>query len=358
MVAGVKRFIAAERGQAYTGGRMRRTASRFGRRSFLRGGLALTSLGLLAGCGIAPSVTHRPKVRRIGFLYSRSAGDPPIEGFRQGLRDLGYAEGRDIAIEFRFAEGQSERFPALAAELAEANVEVIVDRPADAARAAGQAAPSTPIVLAGGGGDPVGTGLIAGFARPGGNITGVSTASVDHVAKWLELLQGAVPGLSRVATLSDPRTPITAAHLREVERAAGTLRLHLQSLDLGEPDDLAPAFSVMEQGRAEGLVLLPGGRAGVQIPQIAGLAAAHGLPAIAEGREFAASGGLMAYGADEIALARRSAAFVDKVLKGTKPADLPMERPTVFEFVLNHRAARALGLTIPQSVLAQATEII
>jgi putative ABC transport system substrate-binding protein len=330
---------------------------RVSRRQVVHGAGAV-GLGLLAGCGRLPWQAAQPvRVWRIGYL--EPASEPTwFEAFRAALVELGYVEGQNLSIENRFAEGQPERLPGLAAELAALNVELLVARGAGAALAAADAAPATPIVLGSGGGDAVGSGLIDSFARPGGNITGVNTASVDIAAKWLELLKEAVPTLSRVALLSDPTAPVTHAHLREMERAAATLGIQLQALNLGAPEEVTGAFSAMQQEHAEGLVLLPGGRAGPQRSRIAALALTNGWPAASEWREFAVSGGLLAYGTNVTDLVRRAAVFVDKILKGAKPADLPMERPMLFELVINLKTAQALGLTIPPHVLAQATQLI
>jgi putative tryptophan/tyrosine transport system substrate-binding protein len=327
------------------------------RRQFvLVGGVA--GLGLLAGCGRWPWQAARPvRVPRIGYLEPASERTW-FDAFRAALGELGYVEGQSLSIEYRSAEGQPERLPGLATELAVSNVELVVARGSAAALAAADAAPATPIVLGSGGGDAVGTGLIASFARPGGNITGVNTASVDIAAKWLELLKEAVPTLSRVAVLSDPTPPVTSAHLTEIERAAATLGVRLQALSLGAPEELTGAFSAMQQEHAEGLVLLPGGRAGPQRSRIAALALTNGLPSVSEWREFAAGGGLLAYGTNVTDLLRRAAVFVDKILKGAKPADLPVERPMRFDFVINLKTAQALGLTIPHEILLQVTEVI
>jgi putative tryptophan/tyrosine transport system substrate-binding protein len=330
---------------------------RVSRRQVVHGAGAV-GLGLLAGCGRLPWQAAQPvRVWRIGYL--EPASEPTwFEAFRAALVELGYVEGQNLSIENRFAEGQPERLPSLAAELAALNVELVVARGSAAALATADTAPATPIVLATGGGDAVGSGLIASFARPGGNITGVNTASVDIAAKWLELLKEAVPTLSRVALLSDPHAAVTNAHLTEMERAAATLGVELQALNLGAPEQLTGAFSAMQQEHAEGLVLVPGGRAGPQRSRIAALALTYGLPAVSEWRDFAAGGGLLAYGTNVTDLVRRAAVFVDKILKGAKPADLPMERPMRFDFVINLKTAQALGLTIPHHVLLQATEVL
>ena len=325
------------------------------RRQFVQGA-GVAGLGLLAGCGRLPGQAPA-QAWRIGYL-NQSFDGPQTDGLREGLRDLGYVEGQNLVIEYRFAEGQLERLPSLAAELAASHPALIVANGSVAPRIASEAAPGMPIVIAGGGGAPIETGLIAGFAQPGGNITGVITASADIAAKWLELLRETLPTLSRVALLSDPTVNITVVHLREMERAAAILGVRLQSLNLGEPAELPDAFTAMQQGHAEGLILLPGGRAGAQRSRIAELALAQRLPAVSEWREFAEAGGLIAYGTNSANLSRRAATFVDKILKGAKPADLPVERPMRFDLVINAKTAQALGLTIPQHVLLQVTEVI
>ena len=319
-------------------------------------GASVVGLGLLAGCGRLPGQAQAP-AWRIGYLHQSFDG-PQTDGLRQGLRDLGYVEGQNLVVEYRFAEGRLERLPALAAELVGFQPVLIAANGSIAPRVVSDAAPSMPIVISGGGGAPVELGLVAGFARPGGNITGVITASVDIAAKWLEMLREALPGLSRVALLSDPTADISVVHVREIERAAVILGVQVQSLSLGDPAELPALFATIQQAPADGLILLPGGRAGAQRSRIAELALAHHLPAVSEWREFAEAGGLMAYGADAVNLSYRAATFVDKILKGAKPADLPVERPMHFEFVINLKSAQTLGLALPQRVLLQATEII
>jgi putative tryptophan/tyrosine transport system substrate-binding protein len=324
-------------------------------------GAGAVGLGLVAGCGRWPWQAQAPpagSVHRIGLLDQSSADDPYTLTFWEALGDLGYTEGHNLVVESRFAAGNLQQLPALAAELAASNVELIVAMGNASANAAREAAPQIPIVVARGGGDPVGAGRITSFARPGGNVTGVVTATVEIAAKWLELLKEAVPAISRVALLADHLNETTDAHLREIARAAESLQVRLQSLGLDEPEALTAAFTAMQQEHAEALVLVPGGRASLQASRIAALALAHGLPAVAEWRTFTVAGGLMSYGPSRVDLARRAASFVDRILKGAKPADLPVERPMRFDFVINATTAQALRLTIPQHVLLQATEVI
>jgi putative tryptophan/tyrosine transport system substrate-binding protein len=322
-------------------------------------GAGAVGLGLLAGCGRWPGQAPAPeRVPRIGYLDVLGADDPYAAQLWEGLRDLGYHKGQNLVVESRFADGKPEQLPLLAAELAGLNLELIAASGVTAAKAASEAAPRTPVVIVRGGGDAVGTGLIASFARPGANVTGVVTASTDLIGKWLELLGEVLPRISRVAVLSDPTNETTDAHLNALARAAAHQQVRLQYLDVDEPQVLASAFAAMDQEHAEALILVPGSRATRQRSRIAALALAHGLPAVAEWRDFTADGGLMNYGASSADLVRQAATFVDKILKGAKPADLPVERPMRFDFVINLRTAQALGLTIPPHVLLQATEVI
>jgi putative ABC transport system substrate-binding protein len=326
------------------------------RRRLLQGGLVLAGLGALSACGIRLPFMPRPaRIPQIGYLSIDSDG-PRTDAFRQGLRDLGYIEGQSILVEFRFAESRPERVPELAAELARLPLDLIVASPAPAARAASDAAPTLPIVVANG--DPVGSGLIPSLARPGGNITGVTSGGIEITAKWLDLLKQAVPAISRVAVLSDPTVHISEPAVNEAERATRTLGLHPQIIWVRDPADLEGAFAAMRTGQADALVALPGGTVASHHVRIAGLAVANRLPAIATWRDFAANGGLLSYGANGLEGEHRAATHVDKILKGASPADIPMEQPTKFDFAINLKTAQALGLTIPQSVLQQATEII
>jgi putative tryptophan/tyrosine transport system substrate-binding protein len=330
------------------------------RRQFVQGA-GLASAGLLAGCGRLPWQAQAPgRVHRIGYLdwEQPSADDSDTLAFWEALRDLGYTEGQNLVVESRVAAGNLEQLPTLAAELVASNVELIVAMGNASANAAREAAPRTPIVWARGGGDPVGTGRIASYARPGGNITGVVTASVDLAGKWLDLLKETVPALSRVALLADPLNETTDVFLRELAGAAELLQIRLQFLELDDPEALTAAFSAMRQEHAEALVLVPGGRASPQRARIVALALANGLPAVTEQRRFTVAGGLMSYGPSRADMARRAAGLVDRILQGAKPADLPVEQPMRFDFVINLQTAQALGLTIPPHILAQATEVI
>jgi len=331
------------------------------RRRFLRGSLALAGLGLLSGCGLLPLPGQQPvRVPRIGFLTSGSlASDAAlIEAFRHGLSELGYVEGQSVVIEYRYGEGKTERYPALVTELAERDVEVIVVGGATATRAAKQVTTLIPIVMVNVT-DPVALGLVASLARPGANLTGLSNLAPELGAKRLELLRESVPQLARVAVLGDPSSPSHAPQWRQTESAARSLGVQVQSVEVREPNpDFAGAFSAITQYRADALLTLAQPLIEVYWEQIVDFTATQRMPAIFQRREFVETGGLMSYAANIPELYRRAATFVDKILKGTKPADLPVEQPTKFDLVINLKAAQVLGLTLPQSVLLQATEVI
>lgn len=324
------------------------------RRRFLSGGLALTCLGLLTGCGTMQMPGQRASsVRRIGYLEA-GTNIPRIHELRAGMHELGYVEGQTHSIEYRNAEGSLERLPALAAELVELRVEVIVGSNNPAFIAASQATSTIPIVAAGG--NIVATGLVTNVARPGGNITGVSTNATELYGKWVDLLKEAVPGLSRLAAIVDLTT---GGGLRWVEPAARTLRLRLTPYDLRDLNQLPTVLSMAKDDGADGLAIVSGGVLGGAVnPSIGTEVLRVRLPAIAESQYFALNGGLMAFGANTAEFARRSATYVDKILRGARPGDLPIEQPNIFDLAVNLRTAQALGLNMPQSVLAQATEII
>ncbi len=324
------------------------------RRRFVQNGLALAGLGLLAGCGITlPQAQQRARVPRLGYL-ALSAGIFAGE-FHQGLRELGYVEGQNILIEWRFAEGREERLPELAAELVRLQVDVIVTQGVE--EAARQATSTIPIVMATSA-DPVATGAVASLAHPGGNVTGLTAAGPELGPKRLELLKEALPGVSRVAVLWDSSDRGKAVEMRGIEAAARTLGVQVQSLEVRGPDDFEAAFEAATDGRAEALMPLRSPLIAFQRSRIVDLAAMNRLPAMYSGREFVDAGGLMSYGPNQTDSFRRAATYVDKILKGAKPADLPVERPTKFELVINLKTTQALGLAIPQSVLIQATDVI
>ncbi len=323
------------------------------------GGIILAlALGILAAPPAADAQQPQ-KTPRIGVLGGVSPeGSPPPYALRQGLREVGYVEGQNIALEWRWAHGRPERFTDLAAELAALKVDVIVAGNPAAISAAKNATSTIPIIMVLAT-DPVGEGFVTSLARPGGNITGLTiNAGPEIFGKHLELLKEAVPRASRVAVLWNPNNPMHHLALRETEGAARALRVKLQILEARKPDDFDSAFSAMTRERAGALLVLPEALFFLHRTRIADLAARSRLPAVYGVREHAEVGGLMAYGASITGLWRRAATYVDKILKGAKPADLPVEQPTRFELVLNLKAAKALGLTFPQSILIRADQVI
>ena len=299
------------------------------------------------------------KIPRIGFIggASRSAGSARIDAFRQGLRELGYVEGKKIVIEWRYAEGKLDRLPALAAELVRLKVDIIVSAGPTVTRAAKEATVTIPIVM-GFDDDPVGSGFVASLARPGGNITGLATLAPELSGKQLELLKEIVPRLSRVAVLESSTHPGTAQSLKEMELAAGALKVQLQYLDILDPKDIETAFGAASKGRADAVLVLTSVVTISQRKQIVELAVKNRLPAIYNTVEWVEAGGLMTYGPSITDLFRRAATYVDKLLKGRTPADLPVEQPMKFEFIVNLKAAKAIGLTIPPNVLVRADKVI
>ena len=303
------------------------------------------------------------KVPRIGYLSAThlSGESSRLDGFRQALRDLGYADEKNIVVEYRFAEGKFDRLPELAAELVRLKVEVIVTTGAPATRAAQQATRTIPLVMTVVG-DPIKSGFVASLARPGGNITGLTQISPQLSGKRLELLKEAFPKISRVAVFVDPA--VTAQQLsgslkQETQMAAEALGIKLQFLELGDPNpDLDGAFRRATSQRAGALIILPGPVLLLHRKRIVDFAAKSRLPAIYPHGEFVEAGGLMFYGPDFVDLYRRAATYVDKILKGRKPADLPVEQPTKFEFIINLKAANQIGLMIPPNVLARADRVI
>ena len=324
----------------------------------MAGIIILLTMALLAA-PLAAEAQAPAKVPRIGFLTARSPTDLPhhLEAFRQGLRELGYVEGQTIAIEYRFGEGRPERLPGLAAELVGLKVDLIVTGAPPAPEAAKQATSTIPIVVAVTG-DLVAEGLVASIARPGGNITGLAAMSPELVGKQLELLKEIAPEVSRVAILQNPNNHAHPSVLQQAEGAARALGVQLHILPARTAPEIEAAFAEVRRQRAGGLLVLRDGVFFSRRTQIAALAAKGRLPAIYGIREEAEAGGLMAYGASLPHMFRRAATYVDKILKGAKPADLPVEQPTRFELVINLWTARALGLTIPRSVLSLADEVI
>ena len=322
-------------------------------------------LGTLAGgllaAPLAAGAQQAAKVPRIGWLGANpAAGRHLREAFLQGLRDLGYVEGRNVVIEYRFAEGKLERYPALAAELVALKVEVIVAPITPSVLAAKQATRTIPIVFVSVG-DPIADGLVTSLARPDGNVTGLSTFAADLVGKRLEQLTQAVPGVSRVAVLRQPGGLADRTEkdmLKGAEVAARALGVQLQFVEARGPADLDRAFSDMTKARAGALTVLTGNVFFIERRRLVNLAAKNRLPAVFSSKDFVVAGGLMSYGPDPADTFRRAASYVDRILKGTKPGDLPVEQPTKFELVINLKTAKALGLTIPPSLLQRADQVI
>ena len=316
---------------------------------------------LLALAVVAPPLPAEAqqarKAPRLGLLWPDSGPSPRVEAFRQGLRELGYTEGKTIVIEYRFAEGKRDRLPELAAELVRLQVDVIVALSTLAAQPAKKATTTIPIVTVSG--DPVGTGLVASLAHPGGNVTGLTIFSPDLAGKRLELLKEVVPQLARAAVLWDSDGPSKVIEFREANATAPALGVELQSLEVRAPHpDLEGAFGAARRGRAQGLVVLGNPLTLTYRRQIVGMALRDRLPSIFDSPEYAEIGGLMSYGPNFNDLFRRAAMFVDRILKGAKPADLPIAQPTTFELIVNLKTAKALGLTVPQSVLVRADQVI
>ena len=314
----------------------------------------------LTVCGAVATAQQPTKIPRLGYLAGApvSANAPRREAFRQDLRELGHVEGKNIIIEYRSADGKLERLPALAAELVRLKVDIIVTAGPIPTRAAKAATSTIPIVMTQDP-DPVGNGFVASLARPGGNITGLSTLAPELSGKRLEILKETIPKLSRVAVVGTSTFPGIAQALKEIELVAGAFGVKLQYLDVLEPKDIETAFRAAGKGRAEAiLMMVAGGVASAHRTEIVKLAVKSRLPAIYERAEFVEAGGLMTYGVNFTDLDRRAATYVDKILKGRKPADLPVEQPMKFEFVVNLKAAKAIGLTIPPNVLVRANKVI
>jgi putative ABC transport system substrate-binding protein len=316
------------------------------------------SLGAAVAWPLAVHAQPR-KVWRIGMLDTTSSAlnAANVDAFRQGLRQLGYIEGQNLVIDYRSADGRIERFPELAAEMVRLNVDVIVTRGTPTALAAKNATAVIPIVMAASG-DPVGPGIVASLARPGGNITGLSAFVTDLVKKRIELLREVFPPIARIALLDNMRNASVPAQWEELKTAARTLGIEPQLLDIRRPEDLERAFEAARTQRADALAV---GNDSVVIAsrrQVGELAVKHRLPTVYATREFVDSGGLLSYAVHYPDLYRRAATYVDKIFKGTKPADLPVEQPTRFELVINLKAAKAIDLEIPPILLARADEVI
>jgi putative ABC transport system substrate-binding protein len=322
-----------------------------------------TVFALLA-LGAAPLVSHaqqQGKIWRVGFLTQRRRPDSIdsdfIGAFPRGMRELGYVEGKNLVIEWRFADGKFERLPDLAAELVRLKVDVMVSGSSQAISALQKATTTIPIVMTTSG-DPIGSGFVKSLARPGGNITGLSNLTSDLGTKQLELLLSMVPKLSRVAVLVNPVNPSLAAFLKNIPSAAQRVGIAVLPLEARTAQEIENAFPTMTQGNAKAVIVAVDAFFIQQQRPIAELAAKHRLPSVSGNREFAEAGGLMSYGPNFAEQFRRAATYVDKIFKGAKPGDLPVEQSTKFELLINGKTAKALGLTIPQSVLLRADRVL
>jgi len=318
-------------------------------------GFAVCSV-LLFLCATADAQQAK-KVPRIGFLLQTPPTEPQVEAFRQGLRELGYTEGKNIFIEYRHTEGKPDRLSGLAAELVRLKVDVIVVSGALATSAAKKATGEIPIVMAVAG-DPVGSGHVDSLGRPGGNITGLTNQAPELGGKRLELLKEVVPGLSRVAIISDSTNPVFTLQVREVDSTAQALKLQIQILEVRAPSDFDSAFAAAKKIHAGAVGTLASAFLSAHRQKLVDLAEKSRLPTMYHNSGFVEVGGLMSYGVNTPDLYRRAAVYVDKILKGAKPADLPIEQPTKFELVINLKTAKQIGLTIPPNVLARADKVI
>ena len=327
----------------------------------MRHGMVALILGLaISAVPPATDAQQATRMPRIGYLEFGTAapGTPLLEAFRQGLRDLGWIEGQNIAIEVRFAEGKGDRLPELAAELLRRKVDLIFASTTPAALAAKHATSTIPIVI-GLVGDPVGSGVVASLARPGGNITGwTHLAGHELAGKRLELIKETVPAATRIGALWNPANPGNAPFVKELEAAAQALKVQLYPVGVQDPKELDGVFAALTRQRAEALVVVADGMLLAQRDRIIALAARSRMPAMYPSLDLVEAGGLMAYSVDFREMYRRGASYVDRILKGARPADLPVERPTRFYFVINVRTAKALGLTIPPSILLKADRVI
>jgi putative ABC transport system substrate-binding protein len=316
----------------------------------------LVTSGLLVA---REAVAQAPgKTYRIGVLEPLpAASNPNLEALRQGLREVGYVEGKNLVLEYRSADGHDERFAELARALVGAGVDLIVTRGTPAVLAARDATRTIPIVMAASG-DPIATGVVSSLPSPGGNITGLSALVAETAGKRLQLLKEAIPKLSRVALLFDMRNPAIVSQARKVEAAARAMALKPQTVQASRAQDLEPAFDSAVKQRADAVVVTLSSTLQNNMPRVVELAARHRLPAIYAAREAVLAGGLMSYGVKYRELYRQVAKYVDKIFKGAKPTDLPVEEPTSYELVVNVRTATALGLTVPESLLVRADEVI
>ena len=315
-------------------------------------------LGFVFALCLSVQAQQPTKPPRIGYLTGANAGGQSdrIEAFRQGLHKLGYVEGKSIIIEWRSAEGKLDRLSARATELVHLNVDIIVTAGPLATRAAAEATNAIPIVISQDP-DPVGNGFVASLARPGGNITGLSSLTADLSGKRLELLKEIIPKLSRVAVFGTS-TGSTLQQHREIELAAGTFKVKLQYLDVLDPKDIETAFREASEGSTDAVLVVPSSILISHRKKLVELAVKSRLPAIYSTSQYVVAGGLMSYGVNTAEVDRRAATYVDKILKGAKPADLPVEQPTKFELVINLKTAKQIGLIVPPNVLARADKVI
>jgi putative ABC transport system substrate-binding protein len=318
-------------------------------------GVSSAGLGLLAGCGRLPGQAPPAPVARLGFL-GPTVPQPYYPALEQALQELGYVEGRNFHIEWRYAGGSSERLAELAAELVQARVDIIVAGGNPAIQAAKQATNTIPIVMAVASSDPVGAGLVASIAKPGGNVTGLSLHTTDLSGKRLELLKTAVPTVCRIAVLWNPTSNLLDWHA--THSAAQLLDLRVISIELRGPEDFEPALAVMLAEQADALIMVPDPLLSARRSELAQFASSHRLPSMDPQREYTQVGGLMAYGPNFPAIYHRAASFVDKILKGTSAADLPIEQPMIFDFAVNLQTAQTLGISFPSEILLQVTGAI
>ena len=331
--------------------------TRHDRRKFLRGGLSFAGVVVLTGCEALRPRAPSAKVSRVGYLAGSSPGITTGAAFRGGLAELGYVEGQTVVIESRYADSRAERLPDLASELVGLNLDVVVTTGITGATAVRERSSTIPVVVLAGS-DPIQAGLAASFARPGNNVTGVTAISHTLSGKRLALLKEAAPGIARVGALWNVNNPAKAEEWRETERAAEALGLQARALGVRSPSDLDGALELARAERVEALVAFHEALTNTLRGRIADFALASGLPSMFEFGEWTEAGGLLSYGPNQPAMYRRAAVYVDKILKGTPAGEIPIEQPTTFDFIVNLKTAQALGLTIPQSVLLQATEII
>jgi len=320
-------------------------------------GLLITFALVILVAPLAADAPQPAKVSRIGVLSLVTPRSEGAQWFSQALHDLGWVEGQNLAFEIRSADRDLDRLPALAAELVHSKVDLIVAGSLHEIRAAQHATRTIPIVMAGTG-DPVGAGFATSLARPGGNITGLSTVQADLTGKWLELLKEAAPGVSRVAVLGDAASMVTRALVGDQERVSRAFGVRLHMLEVADPSALEPAFAAITNAQVDAIMVLPSPRFHASHQRIVDLVTRSHLPAIYPARWYVEAGGLLSYDRSRAEGVRRLAIYIDKILKGTKPADLPVEQPTKFELVINLKTAQALGLTIPPTLLFQADEVI